>query len=37
MAHKTSAKKPLNDDPRFAQAVQNYEIGLRAMQEPAKN
>jgi tetratricopeptide (TPR) repeat protein len=33
MAHKTSAKKPLNDDPRFAQAVQNYEIGLRAMQE----
>jgi tetratricopeptide (TPR) repeat protein len=33
MAHKTAAKKPVNDDPRFAQAVQNYETGLRAMQE----
>jgi len=27
-------KKPsLGDDPRFAQAVQNYEAGLKAMQE----
>jgi tetratricopeptide (TPR) repeat protein len=33
MAQKPSAKKPMNDDPRFAQAVQNYEAGLRAMQE----
>jgi tetratricopeptide (TPR) repeat protein len=33
MAHKITAKKPINDDPRFAQAVQNYEAGLRAMQE----
>jgi len=33
MAQKTSPKKSLGDDPRFAQAVQNYEAGLRAMQE----
>jgi tetratricopeptide (TPR) repeat protein len=33
MSQKTTAKKTLADDPRFAQAVQNYEAGLRAMQE----
>jgi tetratricopeptide (TPR) repeat protein len=33
MAQKTSAKKSVGDDPRFAQAVQNYEAGLRALQE----
>ncbi len=33
MAQKPTAKKSLGDDPRFAQAVQNYESGLRAMQE----
>src|SRR5437762_13116000 len=33
MAQKTPARKSLGDDPRFAQAVQNYEAGLRAMQE----
>lgn len=33
MAQTTKAKKPMADDPRFAQAVQNYEAGLRAMQE----
>ena len=33
MAQKTTAKKSVGDDPRFAQAVQNYEAGLRAMQE----
>jgi tetratricopeptide (TPR) repeat protein len=33
MAQKPTAKKPMNEDPRFAQAVQNYEAGLRAMQE----
>ena len=33
MAQKTTAKKPMNEDPRFAQAVQNYEAGLRSMQE----
>ena len=33
MAQKTTTKKSLGDDPRFAQAVQNYEAGLRAMQE----
>jgi len=33
MAQKTTPKKPMNEDPRFAQAVQNYEAGLRAMQE----
>jgi len=33
MTPKTTAKKPMAEDPRFAQAVQNYEAGLRAMQE----
>jgi len=33
MAQKTSPRKSVGDDPRFAQAVQNYETGLRAMQE----
>jgi tetratricopeptide (TPR) repeat protein len=33
MAQKPTAKKSLGDDPQFAQAVQSYEAGLRAMQE----
>ena len=33
MAQTSKPKKSLADDPRFAQAVQNYEAGLRAMQE----
>ncbi|MBZ5703893.1 MAG: hypothetical protein LAN63_00905 [Acidobacteriia bacterium] len=33
MAQKPTPKKSVADDPRFAQAVQNYETGLRAMQE----
>ena len=33
MAQKTITKKTVADDPRFAQAVQNYEAGLRALQE----
>jgi outer membrane protein assembly factor BamD (BamD/ComL family) len=33
MAQKTPIKKSVADDPRFTQAVQNYEAGLRAMQE----
>jgi len=33
MAQKPTPKKAVTDDPRFAQAVQNYEAGLRAMQE----
>lgn len=33
MAQKNTSKKAVNEDPRFAQAVQNYEAGLRAMQE----
>ena len=33
MAQKSTPKKTIADDPRFAQAVQNYEAGLRAMQE----
>ena len=33
MSQKVSPKKSVADDPRFAQAVQNYEAGLRAMQE----
>jgi tetratricopeptide (TPR) repeat protein len=33
MAQKNSQKRSVADDPRFAQAVQNYETGLRAMQE----
>ncbi len=30
---KTAAKRRPEDDPRFAQAVQNYEAGLKALQE----
>ena len=33
MAQKNTAKKSVVDDPRFTQAVQNYEAGLRALQE----
>jgi len=33
MSQKSTPKKSLADDPNFAQAVQNYEAGLRAMQE----
>jgi tetratricopeptide (TPR) repeat protein len=33
MVQKATAKKSVADDPRFTQAVQNYEAGLRAMQE----
>jgi tetratricopeptide (TPR) repeat protein len=33
MVQKTTPKKSVGDDPRFAQAMQNYEAGLRAMQE----
>jgi len=33
MAQKASPKKTLADDPRMAQAIQNYEAGLRSMQE----
>ena len=33
MAQKPIAKKSIADDPRFTQAIQNYETGLRAMQE----
>jgi tetratricopeptide (TPR) repeat protein len=33
MAQKSAQKASMGDDPRFAQAVQNYETGLRAMQE----
>lgn len=33
MAQKPTSKSPFPDDPHFAQAVQNYEAGLRAMQE----
>jgi tetratricopeptide (TPR) repeat protein len=33
MSHKSTPKKSIADDPRYAQAVQNYEAGLRAMQE----
>jgi len=33
MAQKTTPKKTLAEDPRFSQAVQSYEAGLRAMQE----
>src|SRR5213075_655990 len=33
MPQKSTFKKTVNDDPRYAQAVQNYEAGLRAMQE----
>lgn len=33
MPHKLTPKKAVAEDPRFTQAVQNYEAGLRAMQE----
>jgi tetratricopeptide (TPR) repeat protein len=33
MPQKTTPAKAAPEDPRFAQAVQNYEAGLRAMQE----
>ncbi|GAC1430683.1 MAG: hypothetical protein NVS1B11_33450 [Terriglobales bacterium] len=33
MAQKTTAKKTVAEDPHYAQVVQNYEAGLRAMQE----
>jgi len=33
MAQKPTAKKSIADDPRVAQAIQNYETGLRALQE----
>ncbi len=33
MAKKTTSKQSRTEDPAFAQAVQNYEAGLRAMQE----
>src|ERR1700757_2707296 len=33
MAQKPTAKKSLADEPKVAQAIQNYEAGLRAMQE----
>jgi tetratricopeptide (TPR) repeat protein len=33
MAQKSTPKKTLPEDPRYTQAVQNYEAGLRALQE----
>src|SRR5262249_5789936 len=33
VAPKPPPKPSFKDDPRFAQAVQNYEAGLKAMQE----
>jgi tetratricopeptide (TPR) repeat protein len=33
MAQKPSPKKTVNEDPRYAQALQAYESGLRALQE----
>jgi len=33
MAQKPTAKKSANEDPRYTQALQSYELGLRAMQE----
>jgi outer membrane protein assembly factor BamD (BamD/ComL family) len=33
MAQKPTPKKSVGDDPRFAQAVGNYEAGLRSLQE----
>ena len=33
MAQKPPAKKTVTEDPRYAQALQSYEAGLRAMQE----
>jgi tetratricopeptide (TPR) repeat protein len=33
MAQKPTAKKSMAEDPRYTQALQSYEAGLRAMQE----
>jgi tetratricopeptide (TPR) repeat protein len=33
MAQKSTAKKVATEDPRYTQALQSYELGLRAMQE----
>ena len=33
MAQKTTAKKTMAEDPHYTQALQSYELGLRAMQE----
>jgi tetratricopeptide (TPR) repeat protein len=33
MPQKNTSKKAVSEDPQFAQAVQNYEAALRAMQE----
>ncbi|MFY9561798.1 MAG: tetratricopeptide repeat protein [Terriglobales bacterium] len=33
MAPKAIAKKPVAEDPRHTQAVQSYELGVRALQE----
>ena len=33
MAQKPTVKKPVAEDPRYTQALQSYEAGLRAMQE----
>jgi tetratricopeptide (TPR) repeat protein len=33
MTQKPTVKKSIADDPRIAQAIQNYETGLRALQE----
>jgi tetratricopeptide (TPR) repeat protein len=33
MAQKPSAKKTVAEDPRYTQALQSYETGLRSMQE----
>ena len=33
MPQKSTAKKQAVEDPRHTQAVQNYEAGLRALQE----
>lgn len=33
MAQKSTPKKAVAEDPRYAQALQSYEAGLRAMQE----
>ncbi|HEV2400351.1 MAG TPA: tetratricopeptide repeat protein [Candidatus Sulfotelmatobacter sp.] len=33
MAQKSTPKKTVSEDPRYAQALQSYESGLRAMQE----
>jgi tetratricopeptide (TPR) repeat protein len=33
MAQKPTAKKSMAEDPRYVQALQSYEAGLRAMQE----